>query len=301
MRNENCGMIEGISEKFTTKETLEMFSKVCLCRYFELNVKQMHEDGLIKIPIYLSVGQEIATSALSVAFKNPHIFAQHRCHDIYLAFGGNAEALIDELLHRSTGCAKGMGGSASIHSPEINMFGHDGLLGSQIPIAVGYALGAQKKVLAILGDGAAEEGYVLAAMGYAATKKLPILFICNDNNLSILTEVRMRRSWKIADIANSFGIRSIEIADDPWLVMHYVKMFENTLPAFINIHSTRVFWHAGTGTDGEPVQDRFSLVKEEISRLGLQAEAKNIEQESKNRLEKLFKKIIAKGEQNERS
>ena len=299
MGNENCGMIEGISERFPAEDTLNMFSKVCLCRYFELNVKKIYDDGLIKMPVYLSVGQEIATSAIFIAFRNPHIFAQHRCHDIYLAFGGDAEALIDELLHRPTGCAKGMGGSASVHSSKINMFGHDGILGSQIPIAVGYALGTQKRVLAILGDASAEEDYVLAAMGYAATKKLPILFICNDNNLSVLTEVKVRRIWKITDVAKSFGIRSVEITDDPWLVMHYVNMFKNTLPALINIHSTRVLWHAGTGTDGEPAWDRFSLVKEEIARLGLQTKARIIEQEVKNYLEELFKKKIAEGGRDE--
>lgn len=296
MGNEKCGMIEGISEKFTTKETLEMFSRVCLCRYFEFNVKKMFDDGLIKMPIYLSIGQEIATSALATVFRDPHIFAQHRCHDIYLAFGGEIRALINELLHRPNGCTKGMGGSASIHSPAINMFGHDGLLGSQIPIAVGYALGTQIKVLAVMGDASAEEDYVLAAMGYAATKKLPILFVCNDNNLSILTKVEVRRSWKITDVAESFGIRSIEITDDPWLVMHHTKILENSLPALMNIYSTRVLWHAGTGADGDPAWDRFALVKEEIARLGLQDKAKEIEIEMKEWLKHTFAEVISEGE-----
>src|SRR5438045_844284 len=107
---------------------LEIFRKMCLIRYFELNVKQAYDEGLIpKIPIYLSVGQESIAATLSVAMPGAALFGQHRGHDIYLAFGGDPRKLIDELLGLPSGCAGGMGGSASIHCPEIRMFGHDGL------------------------------------------------------------------------------------------------------------------------------------------------------------------------------
>ena len=70
----------------------------------------------------------------------PWIFGQHRCHSIYISFGGDKSKLIDELLGKKTGCNRGMGGSASISSKEINMFGHDGLMGSNGPIGVGLVL-----------------------------------------------------------------------------------------------------------------------------------------------------------------
>src|SRR3989344_1430986 len=216
MRSKDFGVVEGISRESSKEETLEMFKRICLCRNFEFNVKKVFDQGLIKMPFYLSLGQESVAAALSVAFKNPAIFAQHRAHDLYLANGGDITQLIDELLHRPTGCARGMGGSASIHSPEIGMFGHDGLMGTQIPISVGFALATGKKTLAIMGDASAEEDYVLGAMAYASHKKLPVLFVCMDNNLSILTEVKVRRNWRIADVASAFGMASAEITDDPW-------------------------------------------------------------------------------------
>ena len=66
----------------------------------------------------------------------PLLFGQHRCHSIYLSFGGDKIKLVNELLGRKNGCTKGMGGSASIHSKEINMFGHDGLMGSGFTIEI---------------------------------------------------------------------------------------------------------------------------------------------------------------------
>ncbi len=293
MRSKDCGVIKNISKKFTDQETLDMFRKLCLIRYFELNVKRVFDMGLIKMPIYLSVGQESISAALSIVYKKPYIFAQHRCHDKYLAYGGDIIRLIDELLHRSTGCAKGMGGSASIHSPEIGMFGHGGLMGDQIPIAVGCALGAKKNILAVMGDASAEEDYIFSSLGYAAHKKLPILFICEDNGLSILTKVEVRRSWRMAEVASSFGMTGVEITDDPWLIMHHIKHLVRRLPAFINIHTVRHLWHNGTGTDGSPEWDRFDLIKKELKKLRLEQKALRIEENTKNYIDGLWDKQLS--------
>jgi TPP-dependent pyruvate/acetoin dehydrogenase alpha subunit len=277
LRSKNLGQIEGLSSKFSKEISLELFKKMCVCRQFELNVKKAYDEKFIKAPVYLSFGQESIAAALSVSFPKPYIFAQHRSHDVYLSYGGDPHALTDELLGKPAGCAHGMAGSSLIHSPKIGMFGHTGFIGDQIPIAVGFALGSNKKTLAILGDAAAEEDYVLGALGYAAHKKLPILFVCYDNNLSILTEVKVRRSWKIADIARAFGMEAVDIADDPWLIMHYVEKLSKNLPVFMNIHTVRHLWHSGTGIDGPPEWDRYQMVKDELVRLGWEGEVKTIE------------------------
>lgn len=271
------GLIPGLSEKFSKEQSLEVFRKMCVAQYFEYWVKKAYDEKHIKMPIYLSAGQESVSAALSVSFTKPYIFAQHRAHDLYLAYGGKPQALVDELLHRPTGCAKGMGGSASIHSPEIGMFGHSGLLGDQVPIATGFAQGSNKRTLSIMGDAAAEEDYALSSLGYAAHKKLPILFVCIDNELSVLTKVDVRRSWKMVNVAAGFGLPSVDITDDPWLIMHHVQNFEHNLPAFMNIHVVRHLWHAGTGKDSEPEWNRLDLVKKEIVRLGYGKEVEDIE------------------------
>lgn len=276
-RSADLGLIPGVSRQLSTAETLEMFKRTCVNRYFELEAARVYDTGVMKIPIYLSLGQEHIPAAISTVTRDFLIFAQHRAHSYYLSFGGDMRKLTDELLHRATGCARGMGGSASIHDPSIGMFGHSGLMGDQVPIAVGAALGSGRRALAVVGDASAEEDFVYGAMGFAATRKLPVLFVCEDNDLSILTRVSTRRSWSIVDVAQSLGIKGIDITDDPWLIAHHVKLLLRDLPAFINIRTCRHRWHAGTGSDGEPEWNRFELLKLELERLGLDREAEEIE------------------------
>lgn len=300
MRSSTFGLFKDIVRLFSQEDTLEMWLKVCLIRYFELNVKKAFDAKLIKAPIYLCVGQETLAASLSVVYREPIIFGQHRCHDLYIAYGGDLAALRDELLHRKTGCAQGMGGSASIHSPVIDMVGHDGLMGTQVPIGVGYVLGTMrrqnaKKGLVVMGDASAEEDYVLAAENFASHKKAPILFACFDNGFSVLTTVAVRRSWKTVDVAKAFGMNAVEITDDPWLIMYRTKELIRELPAFINIHTVRHLWHNGTGCDGPPEWDRFVLVKEELKRLGLESEAAKTEEKAREFCNKLWEADLAKG------
>ena len=104
---------------------LEVFKKASYCRNFEEQVIININNKNITIPTYVSAGQEFIASTASVVCRSkkikPLLFGQHRCHSIYLAFGGNPRKLIDELLERETGCTKGKGGSASINSKKINM------------------------------------------------------------------------------------------------------------------------------------------------------------------------------------
>lgn len=294
MRSANLGLIPGLSRKYPHSETLEVFKKTCINRYFERETARVYDAGVIKMPIYLSVGAEHIPAAISTVTTEFLIFAQHRAHSYYLSFGGDMRKLIDELLHRDTGCARGMGGSASIHDPAIGMFGHSGLMGDQVPIAVGASLGSGKRVLTVMGDASAEEDYVFGAMGYAATKRLPVLFICEDNDLSILTRVSVRRLWSIVDVAKSLGIQAVDITDDPWLIAHYVKLSLRSLPAFINIRTCRHRWHAGTGMDSEPEWNRFELFRDDLRRLGLEGEACKIESDARDIVEKAWQEQLLK-------
>ena len=269
-----------------------MFRKICVTRAFEFELARVYNTGAIKMPVYLSVGEENAAAAISTVTNDFQIFAQHRCHAYYLAFGGDMRKLIDELLHRPSGCAKGMGGSASIHSPEIRMYGHSGLMGDQVPIAVGAAFASRKPTITVVGDASAEEDYIWSAMGYASTKRVPLLMVCEDNDLSILTHVSSRRNWSVVDLARSLGIPAVDIADDPWLIAHHARNFKDRLPALINVRTCRNFWHAGTGNDGPPEWDRFALTKAEFKKLGLEEKAGAIEAEAKSLAEKTWQEQL---------
>ena len=249
LRSSTAGEFEGLVDKFSPEQSLEMFRRMCDIRYFESNIADAHKEEKIKFPVfYLAMGQEAMPAALSMAYESPSIFAQHRAHGYYLAYGGNEEELVDELLLRPTGCAKGMGGSASIHSPEIKMFGHDGLMGSNIPVGVGYSIGKsfevpegeKENVLIVGGDASWEEGYAQGALAMAATHKLPTLCICEDNNYSVMTKIEARRSWEMADVAEAYGMPALNITDNPWLIMYWANDMKENLPGFLNIYTSRL-------------------------------------------------------------
>ena len=155
---------------------LEIYRRMYFVRRFELSVVDAHQRGFITTPIYLGIGQESIASTLSCFLpKGTPIFAQHRAHSYFLSFGGDPRHLKSELVSSSDIWTNGSGGSASISSSSINMFGHSGLMGDQVPIAVGYALTTGLPTLAVVGDASVEEDYVMSSVAYAVKKKHPVI------------------------------------------------------------------------------------------------------------------------------
>jgi acetoin:2,6-dichlorophenolindophenol oxidoreductase subunit alpha len=231
-----------------------MLKRALFCRAFEDCLYDQVKKGNINIPVYLSAGQEIIPAVISSICEKinikPMIFAQHRCHSTYISFGGDYIRLIHELLGLPTGCSNGMGGSASIHDQKIKMFGHDGMMGSNIPIGTGACYASKQPTIVFAGDAAAEEDYALASYGWAATHNLPILFVVEDNNLSILTEKFVRRNWEIAPVAQAMGVESYSIIDTHEQITKYSQNFFKG-PVLLNIETVRKYWHSGAGTDGD--------------------------------------------------
>ena len=270
----------------------QVFEKAALARNFEEEVIVNVKNKKIKIPVYVSAGQEFIASTIATICKlkkiKPLIFGQHRFHSTYLTFGGDKGKLVDELLQRKTGCTKGMGGSASIHSTKINMYGHDGLMGSNGPIGVGACYATKKPTIIFLGDAAAEEDYVLGALGWASTKNLPLLVIVEDNNYSILTEKKVRRNWEMKDVAKAFKMKGFNCDDNPINIYKYSKFFFKQ-PCLLNINTNRIYWHAGAGKDSENTFDRY---KSEKKILGTRADL--IDYKTKNLIKNLWKKHLEK-------
>ncbi len=271
---------------------LKVFEKASLARNFEEEVITNVKNKKIKIPVYVSAGQEFIASSIATICNlkkiKPLIFGQHRCHSTYLTFGGNKSQLIDELLGRETGCTRGMGGSASIHSKKINMYGHDGLMGSNGPIGVGACYATKKPTIIFLGDAAAEEDYVLGALGWASTKNLPLLVIVEDNNYSILTEKKVRRNWEMSDVAKAFKIQGFNCDDNPMNIIKYSKFFFKQ-PCLLNINTNRIYWHAGAGKDSDKTFDRL---RSEKKILGTPADL--IDHKTKKLIKNLWKKHLEK-------
>lgn len=290
MRSENYGLIPQNTALFSHEEILTIFRRMAKIRYFDLEVIKAVNDGRINYSVYLSTGQEAVSAAMASVIQDYQVFAQHRCHAVYLAFGGPPEKLRDELLGLTTGTSGGRAGSNCIqcHENNLTMYGHHGLIGENVPQAVGAALGNNRPTVCFFGDGAAEEDYVFAAMGYAVTHKLPVLFVCEDNDLSILTPTAVRRNWSLTAVAQTLGMPALDITDDPLTILHHTQSLTEQLPAFMNIYVCRANWHVGVGVDGPPEWDRWSIFKEQLNELGLSQYAQTIENEVRESMEKLW-------------
>jgi pyruvate dehydrogenase E1 component alpha subunit len=290
MRSAHFGLKAGASRAFAPEQSLELFRRISRSRFFELEVVKACEGGRISYPVYLSLGQESVPAALSLIAPAAMLFTQHRCHAWFLAFGGTPERLRDELLGAPGGTSGGRAGSNCVqcHSNGLTMFGHHGLIGENVPQAVGAALGSNRLTLCVFGDGAAEEDYIYPSLGFAVTHRLPVLFVCEDNDLSILTPTRVRRSWRLTEVAKGLGMPSIELADDPWAIAETAGSLLTSLPALMNIHVCRRNWHVGTGTDGPAEWDRYALVKRELSALGLGQRQMMIENAEKEEMRSLW-------------
>tara|TARA_R110000824_G_scaffold119818_1_gene274200 strand:+ start:13585 stop:14418 length:834 start_codon:yes stop_codon:yes gene_type:complete len=271
---------------------INVFKRASKCRNFEQYVFHGIQSGMFKLPIYLSAGQEYISASISEVLAErgikPNIFIQHRGHSTYLSFEAPIHELIDELLGMKTGCANGMGGSASIHSRSKNIFGHDGLMGSQVPIAVGHCYETRHPTIVYMGDASAEEDYVLGALGWASTKNLPILFVVEDNNLSILTEKRIRRNWEMDSVARAFNMRGKQTSDDPVEIKNCLHdVFDG--PMLLNINTNRKYWHSGAGIDDPDTFDRYEYEMAQLGDLATQ-----IHNETKIQVDEAWQKQLDK-------
>jgi len=262
-----------------------------LSRYFENKIYNLIEKKIIKFPVYFSAGQEYVACTIANIFKSkkikPMLFGQHRGHSIYIGFGGDLKKLALEFIGDKKGCTYGMGGSLSIHSEKIKMYGHDGFMGSNVCIGVGMSFATKCPAIIFIGDAAFEEDYVLATISWVAKKKIPCLFVIEDNNYAITTSKKDRRDWDVKNISKAFGIESYDFIDDPKLIYENLKNYNFKNPRVINIHTNRLYWHSGVGIDNEKTFDRLEFEIKKIGKKGFE-----INQLAKSQIDKVFKNFI---------
>ena len=177
-------------------------------------------DNLDKIacPCHLSLGQEAVSEAIHENIqRDDWLFSTHRNHGHYLAKGGSEDKLWDEILGLDSGLNGGHAGSQSICDPSINFYASS-IVGGSVGIAVGAALaskGTGHLVVCCLGDAATEQGVFWESVSFAVVKQLPILFLCENNGLSIDVPIQERQPHKENQPAalwfrvTSFGLRNL--------------------------------------------------------------------------------------------
>lgn len=165
-----------------------LYTTMLKIRRFEERVAELlYPEPEIICPVHLYIGQEaVATGVCANLRKDDYVFSTHRSHGHYIAKGGDTKALMAELYGKVTGCSKGRGGSMHLASPDVGLPGSSAIVAGTMPLAVGAALafslrGQDTVSVVFFGDGAASEGVFYESLNFASLKKLPVIFICENN------------------------------------------------------------------------------------------------------------------------
>lgn len=176
-----------------------------LIRQFELKAEEMYKmAGKIRGFFHAYVGQEaIAAGCMTATRHEDPFITAYRDHGWALAKGTSANACMAELYGKATGCAKGKGGSMHFFDVKNHFYGGHGIVGAQIGTGAGLAfaekyMGNDNVVLTFFGDGAARQGMLHEVFNLAMLWKLPVIFICENNNYAMGTSVQ--RTSNVIDI-----------------------------------------------------------------------------------------------------
>jgi TPP-dependent pyruvate/acetoin dehydrogenase alpha subunit len=196
-------------------------------RRLEEEVARVYPTDKIKSPVHLSIGQEaVSVGVCECLAPEDVVFGTYRGHALYLAKGGDIRQMVAELYGRATGCTRGKGGSMHLISRQAGMLGASAVVGTTIANAVGYAYalkyhGKKALVASFFGDGATEEGVFAESLNFAALKRLPILFVCENNQYAIHTHQDRRQATNhICDRVRAHGIPAERIEHNDVLYLH---------------------------------------------------------------------------------
>ena len=182
-------------------------------RRVEEEIARAYPTDKIKSPVHLSIGQEGVSVGVCEALRTDDVvFGTYRGHALYLAKGGNMKRMVAELFGKATGIAGGKAGSMHLIDLEHGVMGQSAIVATTIPQAVGYAyaLKIQKNdriVACFFGDGAVDEGVFHESMNFAALKRVPVVFICENNQYAIHSHFLKRQPRdNLCDRVRSYGI-----------------------------------------------------------------------------------------------
>jgi pyruvate dehydrogenase E1 component alpha subunit len=202
----------------TRAQLLEMHYRMALLRRFEEKAAEEYTRGKIGGFMHLYIGQEaIGIGAMAVLRPQDKVLASYREHGHAIAKGMEPGAVMAELFGKATGCSKGKGGSMHMWSNEHGMFGGNGIVAAQLPIAAGVAFAEQYQgtdniVVCFFGDGAVDEGAFHEALNLASIWKLPIVYICENNQYSM--GMAVEKAWAIDSLmprAAAYGMQGEQI------------------------------------------------------------------------------------------
>ena len=204
-----------------------IYSTMYRIRRFEENTAELFQAGIVKGTAHSYVGEEaIAAGACATLREDDYIGSHHRGHGHCIAKGADLQRMMAELMGRESGYCRGLGGSMHIADMNLNILGANGIVGAAIPISTGAALaakirGTDQVVVAFFGDGASNQGIFHESLNLASVWKLPIIYICENNQYALSTDYRRTTACeRIADRAAPHGIPGFTVDGNDAMVIH---------------------------------------------------------------------------------
>lgn len=239
-----------------------LYKSLFRIRRLEEEIARVYPTDKIKSPVHLSIGQEAVSVGVCEALAPQDVvYGTYRGHALYLARGGDMKQMVAELFGKATGCARGKGGSMHLIAPACGMMGTSAVVGTTIANAVGHAYalrvrGGEAIVASFFGDGATEEGVFAESLNFAVLKKLPILFVCENNQYAIHTHQRRRQGVPaICDRARAHGLPAERLDGNDFLLLcEQMKTVVSRIragegPWFVEVMTYRWQEHVGPGRD----------------------------------------------------
>ena len=197
----------------STTDLESLYRRVFLTRQCEMQISKEYFQDEMKTPVHLGIGGEAMAAGVHLACPaDTQYFGTYRNHALYLTCSDDTDSFFGEMYGKITGCGKGKAGSMHMACPDKGLIATSAVVATTIPVAAGAALAAQysnsgKMVVVMFGDGAAEEGVFFETLNFASLKKLPVLFVCEDNELAIHTPHHERKGFhNFADLAKTFDL-----------------------------------------------------------------------------------------------
>ena len=214
-------------------QLLEMHYKMALLRRFEEKSAEEYTRGKIGGFMHLYIGQEaVGVGSISALGPEDKILSSYREHGHALVRGMDPGVVMAELFGKITGCSKGKGGSMHMWSNELGLFGGNAIVAAQMPIAAGVALADQYQgrdtvTVCFFGDGAVDEGAFHESLNLASIWKLPVIYICENNQYSM--GMAVEKAWAVDSLlprAAAYNIPGEQVDG-----MDIIAVYEAVTPA----------------------------------------------------------------------
>lgn len=261
------------------EKLLSLYLSASRIRLIELEISKHYPDQEMRCPTHLSIGQELAGALIGqVTLNTDYVVSTHRSHAHYLGKGGDLNAMVAELFGKSTGCSRGLGGSMHLIDKSVGFEASTAIVGNSLPVAVGIAkaikLSKKKSIcVAFIGDAVFETGVFYESMNLAATWKLPILFVCENNLYSVYSPLSVRqpehrKNYKIVEAMGVKavlvdGFNAVSALEDFATEVNFVR--DSHLPCLIELPTYRWYEHCGPNLDndiGYRTEDEYEEFKE---------------------------------------